>query len=139
MGMPAHVDILCLSHLRWNFVFQRPQHLLTRFARRQRVFYVEEPGRGRRGRLPGDLARSIRVLVVVPHVPCGLDATARDREMRAFVDSVVRSHQLTSFVLWYCTPMALAFTTHLRPAAIVYDCMDELSAFARGAGRDARG
>ena len=36
-------DILCLSHLRWDFVFQRPQHFLTRFAKHQRVFYVEEP------------------------------------------------------------------------------------------------
>jgi len=130
MGTPAHVDILCLSHLRWNFVFQRPQHLLTRFARRQRVFYVEEPVEDAAAGYLEISRDPSGVLVVVPHVPCGLDATARDREMRALVDSVVRSHQLTSFVLWYYTPMALAFTTHLRPAAIVYDCMDELSAFA---------
>src|SRR6476661_2082979 len=39
----AQPDIVCLSHLRWDFVFQRPQHLLTRFARESRVFYVEEP------------------------------------------------------------------------------------------------
>jgi ribonuclease BN (tRNA processing enzyme) len=38
-------DLVCFSHLRWDFVFQRPQHLLTRFARRGRVFYVEEPVR----------------------------------------------------------------------------------------------
>src|SRR5687768_5886003 len=36
-------DILCLSHLRWSFVFQRPQHLMSRYAKTQRVFYVEEP------------------------------------------------------------------------------------------------
>jgi UDP-galactopyranose mutase len=36
-------DLVCFSHLRWNFVFQRPQHLLTRFAKKMRVFYVEEP------------------------------------------------------------------------------------------------
>jgi hypothetical protein len=36
-------DLVCLSHLRWNFVFQRPQHLLTRFAQGQRVFFIEEP------------------------------------------------------------------------------------------------
>ena len=37
------MDILCLSHLRWDFVFQRPQHLLSRAVKRGRVFYVEEP------------------------------------------------------------------------------------------------
>ena len=36
-------DLVCLSHLRWNFVFQRPQHLLIRFAQGQRVFFIEEP------------------------------------------------------------------------------------------------
>jgi hypothetical protein len=36
-------DLVCLSHLRWNFVFQRPQHLLTRLAQGRRVFFIEEP------------------------------------------------------------------------------------------------
>ena len=36
-------DILCFSHLRWNFVYQRPQHLLSRFGKKQRVIYIEEP------------------------------------------------------------------------------------------------
>ena len=35
--------LICVSHLRWNFVFQRPQHLMTRAAKQYRVFYVEEP------------------------------------------------------------------------------------------------
>ena len=36
-------DLVCFSHLRWNFVYQRPQHLLSRFAKHFRVFFVEEP------------------------------------------------------------------------------------------------
>src|SRR5262245_21187406 len=36
-------DLNCFSHLRWDFVFQRPQHLLSRCARERRVFFVEEP------------------------------------------------------------------------------------------------
>ncbi len=35
--------LIVLSHLRWDFVFQRPQHLMQRFARHCRVFFVEEP------------------------------------------------------------------------------------------------
>lgn len=34
-------DLICFSHLRWNFVFQRPQHLMTRYP--GRVFFMEEP------------------------------------------------------------------------------------------------
>ena len=41
-GLPQ-VDLVCLSHLRWDFVYQRPQHLLSRFAQERRVFFVEEP------------------------------------------------------------------------------------------------
>src|SRR6476620_1069238 len=39
----SNYDLVCLSHLRWDFVFQRPQHLLSRFARDRRVFFIEEP------------------------------------------------------------------------------------------------
>jgi UDP-galactopyranose mutase len=36
-------DLVCFSHLRWDFVYQRPQHLLSRFAKKNRVFFIEEP------------------------------------------------------------------------------------------------
>src|SRR5215471_8022112 len=65
-------DVVCLSHLRWDFVFQRPQHLLTRFARNARVFYIEEPEL-RPG--PASLTVTLRengVHVVVPRLPEGL-------------------------------------------------------------------
>src|SRR5512135_3350611 len=41
--MPNGIGLLVFSHLRWNFVYQRPQHLLSRLARDFRVIYVEEP------------------------------------------------------------------------------------------------
>jgi ribonuclease BN (tRNA processing enzyme) len=63
------MNIVCISHLRWDFVLQRPQHLLNRAAQEGRVLYVEEP-------LWGDWAphmdvttRSSGVLVAVPHLP----------------------------------------------------------------------
>src|ERR687893_1400594 len=37
------VTLICFSHLRWNFVFQRPQHLMSRFARDMAVVFWEEP------------------------------------------------------------------------------------------------
>src|SRR4051794_24988571 len=41
--MTTHpIDLICLSHLRWDFVLQRPQHLMSRFARNRRVFFFEE-------------------------------------------------------------------------------------------------
>lgn len=124
-------DLVVLSHLRWNFVFQRPQHVLTRFARHGRVFFVEEPKFG------GDVDRlEVRrtkegVLVVTPHLPEGIDDGRAMTALRDLLGVVMADHRIRDYVLWYYTPMAVPFTRHLAPraAAVVYDCMDELSHF----------
>jgi glycosyltransferase involved in cell wall biosynthesis len=123
-------DLVCLSHLRWNFVFQRPQHLMTRFARERRVFFIEEPHLG-----PGAPRLELTqphpgVHVVVPHLTETDDEDTRIAAQAALIDRMLDDHAVGDFVLWYYTPMALAFTDHLRPVATVYDCMDELSGFA---------
>lgn len=122
-------DLICLCHLRWHFVYQRPQHLLTRCARDRRVFFIEEPLREPDVAPHLVIDRSESVTVVVPHLPRGLDAAQEAMAQRALVDELMRNDHIEHYVLWYYTPMALAFTDHLAPVAVIYDCMDELSAF----------
>jgi UDP-galactopyranose mutase len=123
------MDIICVSHLRWDFVFQRPQHLLTRAARERRVFYLEEP-RFTEGP-PALAVRTVDgVVVVVPTLPVGRTPDEHVAMQISLVQSLVDEHAIDDFVLWYYTPMALKFTGKLMPSAVVYDCMDELSAFA---------
>ncbi|MCO6419386.1 glycosyltransferase [Siccirubricoccus sp. KC 17139] len=122
--------LLCLSHLRWDFVFQRPQHLLTRAARSHRVLFFEEPLR--RAPAPGlprlELRRTPEgVEIATPLLPDSLDEAASDAAQRALLDELLGGEQPA--IAWYYTPMALAFTAHLHPGLAVYDCMDELSAF----------
>jgi len=123
-------DLVCFSHLRWDFVFQRPQHLLTRCARERRVFFVEEPIFGN-----GSMRLSMReadggVRVIVPHLPDGLRSEiAINAVMREMLRQMFIDHGINDYVFWYYTPMALKFTDHFKPVATVYDCMDELSAF----------
>jgi len=123
-------DLVCFSHLRWDFVYQRPQHLLSRAAMTRRVFVVEEPIFDV-GSLRLDVSvRSDNLYVVVPHLPEGLSSEiAREAVLRKLVDRLFSLHDINEFVLWYYTPMSLQFTQHLKPLATVYDCMDELSAF----------
>src|SRR5829696_3256436 len=122
-------DLICFSHLRWDFVFQRPQHLMTRCARDRRVYFFEEPvfADGITPRL--DLARSGGVTVAVPHLPHGLDDASINESQARLVDALIAREGIGDFIAWYYTPMALAFSDHLMPAVTVYDCMDELSAF----------
>jgi UDP-galactopyranose mutase len=128
-------DLVCLSHLRWDFVYQRPQHLMSRFARDRRVFFVEEP-------MPDDGPSRLEVSerpggvrVVVPRLPGGLTPEETEAAQAALLSGLLGEHGVAEYVLWYYTPMAVAFTHGLAPAAVVYDCMDELSLF-RGAPRD---
>ena len=123
--------LLCFSHLRWDFVFQRPQHLLSRAAEAMRVIYWEEPMLAESGAARLDLRRSAEgVLVVRPLLPDGLAFTAAVEAVRALLDGLLQELSVENPVLWYYTPLALAFTDHLKGAPTVYDCMDELSAFA---------
>ena len=123
-------DLLCFSHLRWEFVYQRPQHLLSRCASKRRVFFVEEPVFDN-GSLSLEVNESARNLcVVVPHLPDGLRSEVATTDvLKELIHRMIRDYQIRDYICWYYTPMALDFTRGLTPAAIVYDCMDELSAF----------
>jgi len=122
-------DVVCLSHLRWNFVFQRPQHLMTRCARERRVYFVEEPVIEEAAQPDLRIQRSEGVTVVCPVLPPGLDPVEVSAAQRRLLSTFMATERIADYVLWYYTPMALLFTDHLKPRAIVYDCMDELSAF----------
>jgi UDP-galactopyranose mutase len=122
-------DIVCLSRLRWDFARQRPQHLMSRSAREQRVFFVEEPIFG--STIPGlDIRRrDCGVFVVTPHLREGLDdAGAPAMEQSLLLDELFLDYKVRDYILWYYTPMAMAFTWRLDPLLVVYDCMDEPSA-----------
>jgi UDP-galactopyranose mutase len=122
-------DLVCLSHLRWDFVYQRPQHLLSRFARSRRVFFVEEPVFGEWQPHLDITSRGDGLHVVVPRVPQGLRVEAVEAIQKLLVDQLFEGREIGDHVLWYYTPMAVRWTRHLKPLATVYDCMDELSAF----------
>lgn len=119
-------DLICFSHLRWDFVFQRPQHLLTRFARDHRVFFIEEPIFGDDGPRLEISEREDKLRVVVPHLPEG---SIVDEVMPDLIDKLRVDHRIGASVLWFYTPMMLRWKDNLEPVAVVYDCMDELSLF----------
>ena len=129
-------DLVCLSHLRWNFVYQRPQHLLSRCAKNRRVFFVEEPVFGASGDWRLDVSiHETGVWVIVPHLSEGISEETAQTAQQAMLDDFFQAAEISQYILWYYTPMAVSFTNHLKPLAVVYDCMDELSAF-HGAHRD---
>ena len=121
-------DLVCFSHLRWNFVYQRPQHLLARASRQYRVWFIEEPIWDDELRMT-TCQQTDGLTVLVPHLPHGTSAEDALRLQRQLLDEFMQRERITDFISWYYTPMALLFTDHLKPRLTIYDCMDELSAF----------
>lgn len=130
--MTTGTDLVCVSHLRWDFVYQRPQHLMTRAARDRRVFYVEEPVDDEAGPRLEARRDPSSVVILVPHLPPGQTEQASHAQMAALLRSYLASHDVRDFVLWVYSPMPLPALRNLEPSAVVYDCMDELANF-RGA------
>jgi len=124
-------DLLCFSHLRWNFVYQRPQHLMTRLAKKARVFYIEEPlfdaKEGHYYHIYKEPAADL--FVIIPHMVSGIDQEEIIARQREILSSILEFQDIQRYISWYYSPMMYAHSDHLQPVYTVYDCMDELSAF----------
>ena len=122
------MDLICFSHLRWNFVYQRPQHLMTRFARQTRVFLIEEPiFNPEPSHL--ELDRKGNLTVIVPFIQHGLSEDDVIIQQVRLLKELFVEENITDYFFWYYTPMALAVGNYFSPKLIIYDCMDELSLF----------
>ena len=129
---PHRTTLLCFSHLRWNFVFQRPQHLMSRFAQDMDVIYWEEPVDVGERETPYLQVREAQdapgVRVVVPHLPAGMPDDAREATLSRLLDAHVATIR-GPLITWYYTPMMLPFSRHIEADVTVFDAMDELSKF----------
>jgi len=124
------MDIICFSHLRWDFVFQRPQHLLCRCAKTFRTFYIEEPifSRDRTGLQVKQASQDL--FTVTPLLIEGLQDAEMIKLQQALLADLWTTYKIKDYAAWFYTPMALPIIESLpQPIMIVYDCMDELSGF----------
>ncbi|MEA3150109.1 MAG: UDP-galactopyranose mutase, partial [Gammaproteobacteria bacterium] len=124
-------SLIVFSHLRWDFVYQRPQQLMTRLAKYYRIFYIEEPvfavGPGR-----WHFSRAADNLIVCRPHTSEPGAGFHDEQLKALqplVGDLIAQYDLREPLVWLYTPMALPLIAGLHARLVVYDCMDELSAF----------
>ena len=123
--------LVVFSHLRWNFVYQRPQHLLSRLALRWRVIFIEEPVlKAQRNELER-FQPTAGVEVWRPHVTGDAPGFHDDHlpALQRLVADAMDRQGVQDYWIWFYTPMALPLVTDLSPRGVVYDCMDELAAF----------
>jgi glycosyltransferase involved in cell wall biosynthesis len=123
------MTIICFCHLRWNFVYQRPQHLMSRLAKHFRVYYIEEPFFDAYESYLDYRQEQQNLWVVVPHLPPGLTEHEASEVINDLVDDLPSMSEQKSIIAWYYTPMAYDPKTAFDAELVIYDCMDELSAF----------
>ena len=131
--------IIVHSHLRWDWVWQRPQQFLSRLSKRHRVLFIEAPRPSDQVRIAQVTLRDVsdypNIIVLQMEMPAARWANGAwvDKERRRLVQSFLAGpvgRNFDSPVQWFYDPMAVtAFAGHLNERAIVYDCMDELSFF----------
>jgi UDP-galactopyranose mutase len=123
--------IICFSHLRWDFVVQRPQHLMERFARTRDVVFFEEyiPTDHHLAYFEIHTFKGSSVKAIRPRIPHWWSESDRTQGLSRLLDEVVEFTRMTHPVLWFYTPMMWEIASHLDAQAVVYDCMDELANF----------
>src|SRR5438874_9267220 len=134
--------IIVHSHLRWDWVWQRPQQFLSRLSHNHRILFIEAPIPSQQVEKTQVTLRDVtdcpNIIILQAQMPAARwhDGAWIDKERRRLGQSVWAGPLGRSFespVQWFYDPMAVtAFAGHLHERAIVYDCMDELSLF-RGA------
>jgi UDP-galactopyranose mutase len=120
--------IVVFCHLRWDFVYQRPQQLFTRLARHYKILFVEEPVWHEGA---ASLKKSVpapNITVCQPHTPLQVSGFHDDQItlLHTLLADLVPARE--DPIVWLYTPMALPLLQPLHARLVVYDCMDELSA-----------
>lgn len=125
-------DLVVFSHLRWEFVTQRPQHIISRFAQDRKVLFVEEPIASE-SPLQGS-ANVIRVNQNITVIQPRIEWTNMLEDLVPIVTEYMSKKGIQSPVLWFYSAAFQAIMDKIPHTLVVYDCMDELSAF-KGASK----
>jgi hypothetical protein len=130
-------ELIVLSHLRWDWVWQRPQQLVSRLgAKEDRVtWFVEEPVQvagadPETPRLRADQRDGLnRVWLEIP--PEGRHVGFFDEVLPSYTEQLpaMLGEPCGERVVWMYTPLALELALALKPTTLVYDVMDDLAAF----------
>ncbi len=129
--MPPSSPLVVFSHLRWDFVFQRPQHVMTRLAARRPVVFIEEPVPDPDGEPRWETSRPAPgVTVCRPRVPAAAPGFGGSYDvLPEMVYDLVAEHVDGPYDVWLFTPLAHPIAACLEPRVVVYDHMDDLTAF----------
>lgn len=117
----AAYDMVVFSHLRWDFVYQRPQHIITRMARKRKVLFVEEPI------IPDSASKHARMTMVRDNIAVFQPYVSSVEDIADILSQHIDFHKPP--MAWFYSATFLPVLDKLKFGKVIYDCMDELSLF----------
>ena len=147
------MEIICLSPVYWDALWQRHQQLMSRLSLEDRVLFVEPPdnafqrlrryGRDRSARVsdaPGTSCKdSLFVYMPPPSVPLRSACRSINRAAYAvlgtFVDREARRFGFEDPVLWVTYPNTVDAVERIRHRLLCFDCADKHSSNERAIGK----
>lgn len=127
--MQSNRPVTAFSHLRWDFVYRRPQHLLSRLASGHRVIFVEEPVTGSGEKPAWEFSTpEPGILVCRPHTPS--DSPGYSAQQLPYIKQLLHEflerENLDSYLLWFYTPMALPISLGTSCSPITPTCIGSI-------------
>lgn len=125
--MQISYDMIVFCHLRWDFVYQRPQHIISRLSETYNILVIEEPIHNEDGKLYKLENINPNLTILKPQV----DSIA---EIKTILEQL---HIKNIDFAWFYSPAFVDLLPYLKINTLIYDCMDELSQF-KGASKELR-
>ena len=118
---PQYYDMIVFCHLRWQFVYQRPQHIISRLASNMKVLLIEEP-------IHNDTKDSSGNLIVISKTLNVLQPYVKDIEsISDILAEYVKNNTIP--IGWFYSASFSPLLEKINFETVIYDCMDELSLF----------
>ena len=116
-GVTMTTTIIVFSHLRWDFVYQRPQHLLSRLAENYKIIFIEEPIFCEQGSFLESSVAGPNITVLKPHTPISIPGF-HDEQLPYLIE-LMRQFVVgdDDQIAWFYTPMALPLLQELQSGA----------------------
>ncbi|PKM77850.1 MAG: hypothetical protein CVU90_05220 [Firmicutes bacterium HGW-Firmicutes-15] len=149
--MTPKIDLLCLSSTRWDYIWQRPQQMMSRIAREHRVIYIDHVYpiarqeifqllnnlpllKNRMEQISENLIRFSLVEFSSDAFGSNLDPASMNELNRLvktiFIKAVLKELNIEEPVIWTCLPNSRAMVEKIPHRLVCYDCVDDFASFS---------
>lgn len=127
-NLGQYYDVIVFCHYRWQFVYQRPQHIIGRLATNLKVLFIEEP------LLNPDSNRSGNLIVMNDNLHILQPNVQNIESIAHIIPEYVTNKSVP--VGWFYSPSFSPLLKHINFQTVIYDCMEEPS-LIKGDSKDA--